>query len=86
MFVYHIISPQICLHIEEHNIGQLDQHQHLQYHVALTLLGYASPEVSHCIFDLAKQHKIYSGVSLTQTRGDCANLFLLKGICVKQNQ
>ena len=28
----------------------------------------------------------YSGVSLTQTRGDCANLFLLKGICVKQSQ
>ena len=23
---------------------------------------------------------------VTQTRGDCANLFLLKGICVKQSQ
>ena len=31
-------------------------------------------------------HIKYSGVSLTQTRGDCANLFLLKGICVKQSQ
>ena len=54
MFVCHIHSPQICLYIEEHNIGQLDQNQHSQYHVALTLLGYVSPEVSHCIFDLAK--------------------------------
>ena len=41
------------------------------WHAKMCLVG-----VSHC----------YSGVLLTQTRGDWANLFLLKGICVKQSQ